>query len=617
MLVFVAAAGQARAETRTLKLYNVHTKERADITFKRNGRYLSDGLRKANKLLRDWRRNEPTKMDPRLLDLVWETYRAVGGRDYIHIVSGYRSPATNSMLRRKRGGQAKKSQHMLGKAMDFYIPGVSLAKLRSTGLRAQIGGVGYYPRSGSPFVHLDVGNVRHWPRMSRKQLMAVFPDGKSMHVPSDGKPLPRYKEALASYNSRKKSGGSIFALSNSAGDSDAGGKKPTLLAALFGGGADEEEETSAEFETKPSKAAAKKALESEETETAPAAAETPKEEPKPEEEVQVAALPARDAPVPAFAPRQKEVLFPEPGAASQLPQMGVPSGMPDAPQAVMPAGAPMPPAMVPGTDGQVPQEAPVADTAQPVEVANVPWPTRRPKYEGTDPSLPDSDLAVLAALQSRETDTTSAAAIAGDPDAQAQALLAAMAANEAGAAVAPENAEPVVVAGLPIPSPRPGQEGAQVGEVAAAEELAASDFAPAVAADAEAVEEPIAVLARAEPASPRQAILDNGGDVAAAAANVKTTAKAKRPSAADVAAAAEPKARAMPVDADVQRWAVLGQPAATAKSSRVKGKANKVIRTAPTEVIAQSFDQAPPPDPSRFSGNAVTFLSVAKFQKTN
>lgn len=611
MLIFVAAAGQAHAQTRTLKLYNVHTKERAEVTFKRNGRYLSDGLRKANRLLRDWRRNEPTKMDPRLLDLVWETYKAVGGRDYIHIVSGYRSPATNSMLRRTRGGQAKKSQHMLGKAMDFYIPGVSLAKLRAVGLKAQIGGVGYYPRSGSPFVHLDVGNVRHWPRMSRRQLMAVFPDGKSIHVPSDGKPLPRYKEALASYNSRKKSGGSIFALSNSASDDDAGGKKPTLLAALFGGGADEEEETSAEFETKPSAAAARKTLESEETETPPATADAPKEEPKPEEEVQVAALPARDAPVPAFAPRQKEVLFPEPAAAPQLPQMGVPSGMPDVPQAGMP-GAPVPPAMV-GTDGQLPPETPASDAAQPVEFANVPFPTRRPKYDGSDPALPDSDLAVLAALQSRDAETASAA-IAGDPDAQAKALLEAMAAKDAANAAQPAG-EPVVIAGLPVPSPRPGQDAEAVQVAAAVEQLSANDFAPAVAADT-AAEEPIAVLAKLESASPRKAILENGGDTAAASANVKTTPKAKRASVAD-AAAEEPRARAVPVEADVKRWAILGQPASTAKSSRVKGKANKVIRTAPTEVIAQGFDQAPPPDPSRFSGSAVTFLSVARFQQTN
>ena len=114
----------ASAETRTLKLYFVHTKEKAEIIFKRNGRYDAAGLKQINQFLRDWRRNEPTKMDPRLFDLVWEAYQSVGARDYIHVVSAYRSPATNSMLRSRSKGVAQKSQHMLGKAMDFYIPGV-------------------------------------------------------------------------------------------------------------------------------------------------------------------------------------------------------------------------------------------------------------------------------------------------------------------------------------------------------------------------------------------------------------------------------------------------------------------------------------------------------------
>ena len=84
-------------------------------------------------------------MDPELLDLVWEVYQKVGAREHIYVVSSYRSPATNNMLRKRSRGVAKNSQHTLGKAMDFYIPGVNLAKLRATGLRKQVGGVGYYP----------------------------------------------------------------------------------------------------------------------------------------------------------------------------------------------------------------------------------------------------------------------------------------------------------------------------------------------------------------------------------------------------------------------------------------------------------------------------------------
>ncbi len=189
--------------------------------------------------LRDWRRNEPTKMDPRLLDLVWEAYRSVGATRLHPRRLGLSLAGHQFDAAQRSKGVAKKSQHMLGKAMDFYIPGVSLKKLRDTGLRMQAGGVGYYPRSGSPFVHLDVGNVRHWPRMSRKELVAVFPNGKTLHVPSDGKPLPGFETALASYESRKKSGTTALALASSPSKSS---KSGGLLSALFGGGADEEED---------------------------------------------------------------------------------------------------------------------------------------------------------------------------------------------------------------------------------------------------------------------------------------------------------------------------------------------------------------------------------------
>jgi uncharacterized protein YcbK (DUF882 family) len=228
---------KASAETRTLKLYYVHTNERAEVTYKRNGKYLSEGLKKANMMLRDWRRNEPTKMDPKTLDILWEVYRASGSRDYVHVISGYRSPATNAMLRRTRGGQAEKSQHMLGKAIDFYLPDVKLSKLRAIAFKVQGGGVGYYPRSGSPFVHVDSGNVRSWPRMSRSELLALFPNGNTVHLPADGKPLPGYQAALAAYKNGKGASSSIVV-----DNSSSSGKKPTLWAALFGGGADESDD---------------------------------------------------------------------------------------------------------------------------------------------------------------------------------------------------------------------------------------------------------------------------------------------------------------------------------------------------------------------------------------
>ncbi|MEX0853259.1 MAG: DUF882 domain-containing protein [Bauldia sp.] len=197
----------AAAEDRALKLYNIHTQEKAVIVFKRDGRYDQAGLQKLNQFLRDWREEKPTRMDPQLFDLLWDVYRQSGSRDYIDVVCGYRSSETNSMLRRRSKGVAQNSLHMKGQAIDFYIPDVELAKLRAIGLKMQLGGVGFYPSSGAPFVHLDTGSVRHWPRMSHQQLVQLFPDGRTLHIPSDGKPLPGYAEALAAYKARKTSGG--------------------------------------------------------------------------------------------------------------------------------------------------------------------------------------------------------------------------------------------------------------------------------------------------------------------------------------------------------------------------------------------------------------------------
>lgn len=231
---FVGSACAASAEDRSLKLFFTHTGERATITYKRDGRYDSRGLAQINRFLRDWRRNEPARMDPRLLDLVWEVYDRSGAKDYIHIVSAYRSPATNNMLRgrSRNSGVAKNSQHTLGKAMDFYIPGVKLATLRAIAMQAQVGGVGYYPTSGSPFVHLDVGNVRAWPRMSRKELARIFPDGKTMHLPADGRPLPGYDQAVADY--RRRVGPKSIQIASTAGeDSDNGTARAPVRAGLL------------------------------------------------------------------------------------------------------------------------------------------------------------------------------------------------------------------------------------------------------------------------------------------------------------------------------------------------------------------------------------------------
>lgn len=250
----------ASAETRTLKLYNTHTHERVSITFKRNGRYVSEGLRELNRFLRDWRRNESTQMDPQLFDLIWEVYQQAGTSEAIHVVSAYRSPATNNMLRDRSRGVAKSSQHTRGKAMDFFIPGVDINRLRALGLRKEIGGVGFYPSSRTPFVHMDTGSVRHWPRMTRSQLAGVFPRGDTIHVPSDGKKMPGYAEALARHqrgaSSRPTAVASVSTSpTRRSGDLEergiarlpAGGARssgPGLFARIFGGDEDEGEDVS-------------------------------------------------------------------------------------------------------------------------------------------------------------------------------------------------------------------------------------------------------------------------------------------------------------------------------------------------------------------------------------
>jgi uncharacterized protein YcbK (DUF882 family) len=186
----------ANGDTRTLYLYHSHTGESIQATFRINGSYDQAVLEKLNYFLRDWRNNDVTRMDPRLFDVIWEAYRTAGATTQpIVIVSAYRSPQTNAMLRRRSRSVAEHSQHILGRAMDTTMPGMPMERIREIGMRLQRGGVGWYPSSN--FVHLDVGGVRSWPRMSYDQLVRLFPDGKTVHLAADGRTLSRYQEARA------------------------------------------------------------------------------------------------------------------------------------------------------------------------------------------------------------------------------------------------------------------------------------------------------------------------------------------------------------------------------------------------------------------------------------
>ncbi len=192
-----AVVSAAPGGDRTIYMRHTHTGAVGKFTFRRNGQYDKKVLRELNVFLADWRTKEPTTMDPALFDLLWTVYQEVGAIQPINIVSSYRSPKTNNMLRAKSSGVAENSQHMKGKAIDFFIPGIKLSTLRETVMRHQVGGIGYYPTSGSPFVHADTGSVRAWPRMTRAQLKKVFPDGKTLHLPTDGKPLSSSGRAYA------------------------------------------------------------------------------------------------------------------------------------------------------------------------------------------------------------------------------------------------------------------------------------------------------------------------------------------------------------------------------------------------------------------------------------
>ncbi|QND68764.1 DUF882 domain-containing protein [Mesorhizobium loti] len=558
-----AAATGASAETRSLKLYHLHTHEKAEIVYKRNGRYDPEGLRKINIILRDWRRNEPTKMDPRLLDLVWEAYRQAGATDYIQVVCGYRSPATNSMLRSRSRGVAKESQHMLGKAMDFYIPGVPLKKLRNIGLKMQGGGVGYYPSSGSPFVHMDVGNVRHWPGISRQELVSLFPNGKTLHVPSDGKPLPGYAQALASYKARKGSGAPAIELASAGGSTK---KSGGLLSAFFGGG-DDEADDSADVQTAsaapaPKPKSVKPAVAAKSSKLPGIAIVAPKDAqraeipqvaddnaaaPEPQKdtpETIIAALPARSIPLPDFAPRPKA------DVSSQTPQ-NVPSGTADSTAATerMLATA----------------QAPDVGYSAQVALSSVPMPSWRPDHADLTPQ--DNDALVQSDAASHN---------------------------------------PTAADALPV-QPRERPDKAVVDQASATDGYQVASLS--------AFNEPSGVGA----ASPRNAIAARpaGSDpVLATSTGVKTTGKESRATAGDpqhghraaVVLAAAPQAA---------RWALnSGENVATVSSATTAPRyAYNIVHTPPSEVYTAGFlPDNQMADANRFTGNAVKFLSVARFQ---
>jgi uncharacterized protein YcbK (DUF882 family) len=149
-------------EARELSFDNIHTGERLKVEYWANGQYLPDALLEVNRLLRDFRTGQVHPIAPQLLDLLTHLRDRLETTQPVNVISGFRSPTTNAMLRaeHEHSGVASKSLHMQGMAIDIRIPGRELADLHIAALAERGGGVGYYPQSD--FVHVDVGRVRSW-----------------------------------------------------------------------------------------------------------------------------------------------------------------------------------------------------------------------------------------------------------------------------------------------------------------------------------------------------------------------------------------------------------------------------------------------------------------------
>ncbi|MGY5808418.1 DUF882 domain-containing protein [Rhizobium sp. LEGMi198b] len=610
--VFVGTPSQAGGETRSLKIYYVHTGEKAVITYKRNGKFDPDGLEKLNRILRDWRKNQPTKMNPRLFDLIWEVYRESGSHEFIYVVCGFRSPGTNEMLRTRSAhtGVAKKSQHMLGNAMDFYIPDVKLTKLREIGMKLQVGGVGYYPTSGSPFVHMDVGGVRAWPRMDRQDLVRLFPDGKTMHIPADGRPLPGYQEAVADYKRRMSSDDIQIASASS--------PRRGFFARLFGGGADEEEDNADEgapATAAPTTVVAKKG------QSAPAATDDGGDDSQPE--TQVASI---NAPVPqvrpAFGnqPAGSEVASALMSPPHNAAQDALAAAMPDANDQQQYADLRAYHVPVPSLlDRRSPGDAELA-SAESDQTAGVPVPVERPEIaenllasadadpDAIDDAADEGTLSpsIVAALEQHRVDQADVNAgvpvnadvpvnVAANNAASKDEMPVKTAADTAAPANAVGDSDAVRAIAAVSPQKRPGQQmPMQVAALApTTNEIKVSSgrfndsFEPALSQ-----ERPIAAGIATKGGRP------NRQDAAVADAGRATVTT-------------EPKL----TEKMISQWAIANARVEIVnRPVKAPRFVSPTLRAQPTAVYTEGFKvQTASIDPERFSGSAVNFLQVKKF----
>jgi len=147
-------------EPRDVAFFHTHTHERLSVTYFADGSYDAESLTALNRLLRDHRTNEQHPIDPALFDILHDLRTATGTASPFQVISGYRSPRTNGMLRERSSGVASGSLHLQGRAVDIRLADVSSAALRDAAIRLHRGGVGYY--ATSDFVHIDTGRFRTW-----------------------------------------------------------------------------------------------------------------------------------------------------------------------------------------------------------------------------------------------------------------------------------------------------------------------------------------------------------------------------------------------------------------------------------------------------------------------
>jgi len=156
----LAAVPNVFSAEKELSFYNTHTGESMKAVYWRQGVYLPQAVVDMNHIMRDYRTGEVKEIDPGLFDFLFALREKLGSTGPFHIISGYRSEATNSLLRVTSNGVANNSLHIDGKAIDIRIAGYELKTLQRAAIDLRRGGVGYYPNSD--FVHVDVGKIRYW-----------------------------------------------------------------------------------------------------------------------------------------------------------------------------------------------------------------------------------------------------------------------------------------------------------------------------------------------------------------------------------------------------------------------------------------------------------------------